>query len=59
MILVKVAYDSQSQHFRLVDPDLVPMFDHGETYLIAVDIFPTEWIDTETVEVLTAGTGHA
>jgi hypothetical protein len=62
MILVKVAYDSQSQQFRLLDPDLVHMFDDGEAYLVAVDIFPsdsTEWLDNDTVDVLPAGTGHA
>ena len=62
MILVKVAYDSHSRQFRLLDPDLVYMFDHGETYLLAVDIFPTdsaEWIDDDTVDVLPAGIGHA
>ena len=41
MILVKVSYDSQSQQFHLLDPDLIHMFDDGETYLVAVDIFPS------------------
>jgi len=59
MILVKVAYDSQSQKFRLLDPDLLPMFDDGETYLVAVDIFPTDWVDDGTVDVLPEGIGHA
>jgi hypothetical protein len=62
MILVKVAYDRQSQQFRLLDPDLMHMFDDGETYLVAVDIFPsdsTDWLDDATVDVLPAGIGHA
>ena len=59
MILVKVAYDSQSQQFRLLDPDLNYMFDDGETYLVAVDIFPSKFIDDDTVDVLPAGIGHA
>jgi uncharacterized protein YkuJ len=59
MILVKVAYDSQSQQFRLMDPDHTYMFDDGETYLVAVDIFPSTFIDDDTVDVLPAGIGHA
>jgi len=58
MILVKVSYDSQSQQFHLLDPDLIHMFDDGETYLVAVDIFPS-CVDDDTVEVLPAGVGHA
>jgi len=59
MILVKVAYDRQSQQFRLLEPDLTQMFDDGETYLIALDIFPTELLDSDMVDVLSAGIGHA
>jgi hypothetical protein len=59
MILVKVAYDGQSQQFRLLEPDLTQMFDDGETYLIALDIFPTELLDSDRVDVLSAGIGHA
>jgi hypothetical protein len=61
MILVKVAYDRLSRQFRLLEPDLVQLFDDGETYLVAVDIFPDAWTDNdgENVDVLPAGIGHA
>jgi len=64
MILVQVAYDRLSRQFRLLDPDLIHMFDDGETYLVAVDIFPTDCSgcsgdECDTVEVLPSGIGHA
>ena len=59
MILIKVAFDGQSQQFRLLDPDHMYMFDDGETYLVAVDIFPSVAAEDETVEVLPQGIGHA
>jgi hypothetical protein len=61
MILIQVSYDRLTRQFRLLDPDLIHMFDDGETYLVAVDIFPTDCSDDDcdTVEVLPAGIGHA
>jgi hypothetical protein len=59
MILVKVAYDAYNQEFRLVDPQLNHMFDDGETYLLAVDIFPTEWEKDDALNYPPAEMGHA
>jgi hypothetical protein len=59
MILVKVAYDAYNQEFRLVDPHLAHMFDDGETYLLAVDIFPTDWEKDEALGYPQADMGHA
>jgi hypothetical protein len=59
MILVKVQYDAYNQRFRLVDPTLSRMFDDGEEYLLAVDIFPTDWEEDEVVGFSPAEIGHA
>jgi len=59
MILVKVRYDGYNQQFRLVDPHLGHVFNDGESYLLAVDIFPTEWEKDEATEFTTAEIGHA
>jgi hypothetical protein len=59
MILVKVAYDAYNQRFRLDDPTLSHMFEDGESYLLAVEIFPTEWEKDADLNVPPAEMGHA
>ena len=59
MILVKVVYDAYNQQFRLVESNLSHMFEDGENYLLAVDIFPTEFEKDETIGYPPAEVGHA
>ena len=40
MMLARVAYDAYNQRFRLADPEMAPMFEDGEVYVLVVDFLP-------------------
>lgn len=60
MFIVKVAWDAQSQQFRLMDSKLGNMFEDGDLYLLVVDVLPQE-MDTEGqfIDLDQAEMGHA
>jgi hypothetical protein len=47
MVLIKVTYDAYNQEFRLIDAKLARLFEDGETYLLAMDLLPQQFEETE------------
>ena len=60
MFIVKVAWDSRNQQFRLMDQKLASMFEDGDMYLLVVDFFPQESsVDGDFIDLDQAEMGHA
>jgi hypothetical protein len=48
MVLIKVQYDAYNRQFKLLDRELAPVLDDGETYMLIADV------STEDVKLGTA-----
>ena len=60
MFIIKVAWDSRHQQFRLMDSKLAHMFEEGDTYLLVVDYCPQDSeMDGQFIDLDQAEMGHA
>lgn len=61
MFIVKVAWDAQSQQFRLLEQKLTNVFQDGDMFLLVVDSFPPEFdtADQRFIDLDQADIGHA
>ena len=60
MLVIKVVFDASTQQFRLLEPHIAYMFDHGDMYLLLVDFFPHDSeVEGQFIDMTQAEIGHA